>query len=135
MMQLKQLVVYSLDGEVSSISFDLGSLNIITGRSRTGKSALIRIIEYCLGSGECKVPEGVIRESTSWYGLLLDFSGTDVFVARAEPGVTRNSSTKIHLDIGNGLEIPPYERLQQNVNTDGLVDALSQLIGIAKTET
>lgn len=32
------------------LSFDSEAVNIITGASRTGKSALIPIIDYCLGS-------------------------------------------------------------------------------------
>lgn len=33
-----------------TIDFDLGKVNVITGASRTGKSAIIPIIDYCLGA-------------------------------------------------------------------------------------
>lgn len=41
------------------LSFNSEAVNIITGASRTGKSALIPIIDYCLGSDKCtKLPSG-----------------------------------------------------------------------------
>ena len=39
-----------------------GQLSIITGASRAGKSALIVIIDYCLGSSECKFQRGPSEE-------------------------------------------------------------------------
>lgn len=70
-MQILHIVLYSHEGQRRAVSFETGALNIITGASRTGKSALIPIIDYCLGSGECDVPDGVIKGNVSWYGLRL----------------------------------------------------------------
>ena len=52
------------------ISFQEG-LNIITGRSSTGKSAIIEIFDYCTGNGENTVPEGVITENAHLYFVVL----------------------------------------------------------------
>ena len=41
------------------VSFEEG-LNIITGRSSTGKSAIIEIFDYCTGSHNNTIPVGVI---------------------------------------------------------------------------
>ena len=38
------------------VKFEPDKINIITGASRTGKSAIIPIIDYCLGSGKCTIP-------------------------------------------------------------------------------
>src|SRR6218665_3498481 len=38
------------------LQFDLGKVNVISGASRTGKSAVIPIIDYCLGSSTCSIP-------------------------------------------------------------------------------
>lgn len=43
------------------IPFAPGKINILTGESATGKSALTWIIDYCLGSGKCSIPVGLIR--------------------------------------------------------------------------
>ncbi len=32
-------------------------LNLISGESKTGKSAIIDIIDWCLGASECKIPK------------------------------------------------------------------------------
>ena len=38
----------------------LPGLNVITGKSSTGKSAIIEIFDYCFGSSDYTVPEGII---------------------------------------------------------------------------
>jgi len=134
-MQLRQVVLYSVDGEIRTVDFTLNATNIITGRKGTGKSALIRIIEYCLGSGECRVPDGRIRDSVAWYGLMLAFDDSDMFIARAEPGPGRRSSTKIFVDRGINLIVPPMAALSQNTSTDDLVDLLTERLGIATVRT
>lgn len=53
------------------LSFKSGVVNIITGASRTGKSAIIPIIDYCLGSDKCTIPVDVIRNACSWFGVLF----------------------------------------------------------------
>ena len=52
-MQIRQLVLYGKNGKVRSISFEIGQVNIITGKSKSGKSAIGDIIEYCLGGDSC----------------------------------------------------------------------------------
>jgi predicted AAA+ superfamily ATPase len=61
--QILDIILYSFNGERRILSLRPGELNIITGASKTGKTALIEIIDYCLGSDECKIPEGVIRSA------------------------------------------------------------------------
>ena len=73
MMQIRKLILYGKNGKVRSIPFKLGQVNIITGKSKSGKSAIGDIIEYCLGGDSCNIADGVIRENVSWYGLLLQF--------------------------------------------------------------
>jgi len=49
--QIKDIVVYSHRGQRRILPLKTGELNIITGSSKTGKSALIEIMDYCLGAG------------------------------------------------------------------------------------
>ena len=51
-----------LDGRQRLVPFGPG-LNIITGASGTGKSALIKAVDYCLGSSECELPAHIRRHS------------------------------------------------------------------------
>lgn len=68
------------------VSFAETGINLITGSSRTGKSAIIKIIDYCLGSRTCSIPKlGPIRRSSEWYGIvILTEEGYKLF-ARRDP--------------------------------------------------
>lgn len=56
------------------LPFKSEAVNIITGASRTGKSALIPIIDYCLGSDKCTIPVDIIRNACSLIFQTLSFS-------------------------------------------------------------
>ena len=56
-------------------------MNIITGSSKSGKSALVPIVDYCLGAGTCAVAHGAIRSTVTWYGLRLAVGAKQVFMA------------------------------------------------------
>ncbi len=84
-MQIKKIVLYGKNNEKRILDFHLGKLNIISGRSKTGKSAIGEIINYCLGGKSCKIPAGAIRNTTDWYGLLLEHNAEFLFIARKNP--------------------------------------------------
>jgi len=57
-------------------------LNIITGHSKTGKSAILDIIDWCLGAKESTIPQGVITNFANIYAILVDFNGQSLLLAR-----------------------------------------------------
>lgn len=63
------------------VKFKAG-LNVVTGKSSTGKSALIEIFDYCFGSGENTIPKGVITDSASVYYVALSVNEQDMVIAR-----------------------------------------------------
>jgi hypothetical protein len=79
-------------GAVHAVSFTSG-VNVITGRSSTGKSALIEIFDYCFGSSDYMVPVGVITKHASLYFVVLKFEGMALVLAR-EPNAKRASLTQ-----------------------------------------
>ena len=85
MMQIRELVLYGRNGKVRHLPFSLGTVNIITGKSKSGKSAVGDIIDYCMGGSSCNIADGVVRDTVDWYGLLLQFEDERVFVARKNP--------------------------------------------------
>ncbi len=87
------------------IPFLPGKINIITGESATGKSTLTSIIDYCLGSGKCAIPVGLIRNVTGWFGLHLQLANTEMIVARRNPE-GQQTTTDLYWDEGINLEIP-----------------------------
>jgi len=128
--QILDIVVYSHDGRQRILPLKAGTVNVITGASKTGKSALIDIVDYCFGSSECTVPEGIIRRAISWFGLRLQVPGGQVFIARRCPEPRANSSEECFVEIGKEIKIPATDQLKQTTNKDGLKGLLTGWCGI-----
>src|SRR4051794_529312 len=77
--------------------FDLSSVNVITGASKTGKSAIVPIIDYCLGAEKCAIPVGVIRERCEWFGVLVQTAEGQKLFARREPGSQATTGDMFYL--------------------------------------
>jgi hypothetical protein len=129
--QILNIVLYNKKGQKRVINLKPGALNIITGDSKTGKTALIEIIDYCLGSDECAIPEGIIRRCVTWVGLRLQVQDGEVFVGRKMPERGESiSSQEIYYDIRKEVAIPEYSLLRQITNSDALEILLSKHAGI-----
>lgn len=87
------------------IDFELGKINIITGASRTGKSAIIPIIDYCLASDGCSIPVKTIRSACSWFGILISTKDGQKLLARREPGVQKSTDDMFVIE-RESIEIP-----------------------------
>src|ERR1035441_2912988 len=103
-MQILNIVLYSHDGRRRIVKLNPGVVNVITGASKTGKSALIDIVDYCFGSGECRVPEGPIRRAVSWFALHLQLDSGQAFVARRCPGQNAVSSEECFVEIADDVK-------------------------------
>jgi hypothetical protein len=129
-MQILNIVLYGHDGRRRIVKLKPGAVNVITGASKSGKSALIDIVDYCFGSGECRVPEGPIRRTVSWFALHLQLAAGQAFVARRCPDGHAASSEDCFVEVGEVIEIPDRSALRQTTNTKGLVALLSGWSGI-----
>jgi hypothetical protein len=131
-MQIKAVVLYHRDGERHhELVFNEGRLNVVTGVSDTGKSAVVEIIDYCLGSGGHGVYKGIELESIGWYGLRLTIDGQDVFVARRRP--PQGQQTSDHAMFALGLsEAPAPDEIVQTTNVATTTTELGRMIGIAE---
>ncbi len=131
-LQIKEIVIYASDGRRRRLKFHIGKVNIITGRSGTGKSALIPIIDYCFGRSTFTIPEGVIRDTVAWYAVLLSVrQGTDIFIAKPAPGSSASSQSKSMISIGSRLEPPEFRELLINSNDAAVESQLSRELGIS----
>jgi len=110
-------------------------MSIITGASKTGKSSLIDIIEFCFGREQCNVSDGVIRQNVSWYGLLLDRGDARIFIARRNPKPPKTRDPDVYLAIGGEIEMPDYYELHANLTVDGIESVLTNSVGIAENMT
>ncbi|MGO2234436.1 DUF3732 domain-containing protein [Marinomonas sp. UCMA 3892] len=83
---IHEIGVIDKQGLKHPVSFQAG-LNVVTGKSSTGKSALIEIFDYCFGSDEDTIPKGVITKSAKIYYVALAVNEQDMVIAR-NPDVT-----------------------------------------------
>lgn len=131
-MQLLTISLYGPDGARRDVEFAPGQLNIVTGESQTGKSALLTIVEYCLGRDSMRVPAGPISDTVSWYGALWQISpGARAFVGRPAPAPGRASTQQAMLEFGDDTLVPPArDDLVVNTDSDSLRVQLGRRIGI-----
>lgn len=115
------------------LAFDPASVSVITGWSGTGKSSIVDIIDYVLGSGSCSIPVGVIRDSASWFGLKIETETGTMRIARPKPAA-RQVSEDIWLQQGADVETPLPARPHATTTVDrlkALLDAFSGLSNLA----
>ena len=130
--QIRAIAIYSKAGGRREVRLKLGALNIITGASKTGKSALLDIVDYCWGRSECTIAEGEIRRSVSWFAVLFDRGGEGILVARKNPGPAARASDEIYFE-RNVEDFPEtHDGFNKNVTGDGLRAHLAQLLGISE---
>ncbi len=132
--QIAKLILYSTKGQIRELVFRIGALNILTGASKTGKSAIIDIIDYCTGRGECYVADGVIRKHVAWYGVVFDLGNGQILVARKNPGPGEKSSPDIYLERGNNIALPVLDALHKNTTVEALEKFLAAALGISENE-
>lgn len=130
--QILNILVYGANGQIRSIELKPDAVNVVTGQSKTGKSALIHIVDYCLGRRECNVPAGVIRKHVEWYAMKLQTSSGEVFIARRNPEPGKESSEDIYIERGTSLSFPEASSLTKNANLETLASILNQVLGIGE---
>ena len=134
-MQVKAIILYHRDGRQRELPFRLGTVNIITGASRTGKSSIIHILDYCLGRSTFKIPEGAIRDTVAWYGLLLQLDDSQVFIAKPPPRDQAITQSQAYLLTGATVTPPPLESLRLETNDTAITSYLSKVLGIGPNQT
>ena len=132
MMQIRELVLYGYNNKVRHLPFSLGKVNIITGKSKSGKSVVGEIIDYCLGGNSCNIADGVVRDNVAWYGILLQFEHERVFIARKNPDKGQQTTTICYIEVGTDLEAPNQCDFVPNANVAGVEEILTRRIGISE---
>ncbi|MEM5529577.1 DUF3732 domain-containing protein [Gammaproteobacteria bacterium AS21] len=78
---IHEIGVIDKKGSKHPVNFKKG-LNVVTGKSSTGKSALIEIFDYCFGSSENTIPKGIITASAAIYYVALSAKEQNMVIAR-----------------------------------------------------
>jgi DNA repair ATPase RecN len=119
---IHEIGVIDKQGNKHPVNFKEG-LNVVTGKSSTGKSALIEIYDYCFGSGENTIPKGVITTSAAIYYVALAVNDQDMVIAR-DPEVTSKaffrrvetfSSENIARDYFNSSYFRPLAEFRKHI--------------------
>lgn len=134
-MKIKSIHIYSHDGQRRDLQFKVNGLNVITGRSSTGKSALSEIIEYCMGRSTFNVPEGIIRDKVAWFAVIYQFAQEQVLIAKPTPTSGGISCSTAMQRRGSQLTAPDFMELLVNTDDDAVVALLSRLLGIPENRT
>ena len=129
-MQIREIVLYSYQGQKRVLPLTPGTTNIITGSSSTGKTSIIPIVDYCLCQSSCMIPDSVITDKVAWFGLLLQFPDSQMFVARENPPKGGKSTSRAYLAQGDTISSPEIIA-EPNTTTDALKDLLTNKIGIS----
>jgi hypothetical protein len=128
--QILKLILWSKAGhEPRVLDFEPGMVNVISGASKTGKSAVIPIIDYCLASGKCSIPVGTIRNACAWFGIVIDTLEGLKLLARREPGEARQTGDMFILE-GETIEIPKTVP-QKNTIAENVKAMLDRLAGLS----
>lgn len=127
--QLRKLILWPRKNEAPrELDFHPGVVNVISGASKTGKSAVIPIIDYCLAADKCAIPVGVIRENCSWFGIVIDTVEGQKLLARREPGDQQSTGDMVLIE-GESVEVP--RRIEgkdtTHVNVKRMLDRLAGL--------
>lgn len=131
---IKAIVLYDHGENIRVLPFNKHGLSIVTGDSKTGKSAIIDIVDYCLGRGTYNVAEGEIRRKVSWFGLHLTHGNDEVFIARDNPGPGTGTGSKVYYERGKRDQYPSRIEIAKNTTESGLKTFATQFAGIVENE-
>lgn len=81
---ISKIILWLKNGDKRVLEFKNDKVNVITGNSKTGKTAVLEIIDYCLGGSESNISYEHIGENVLWYGLNFCINGKLYTIARGE---------------------------------------------------
>lgn len=131
---IKQIILWPRNKTLNlrTIDFQPDKVNVITGGSGRGKSALISIVDYCLGSSKIRIPTDLIRETTEWFGIVLQYKDREILLARNLKDNTRELSNEMYKAEGKKVDIP--QEVIANFNVDDVKKLLNGLLDFADIE-
>lgn len=107
--------LWSLSGDRRDIAFSRNCINVITGDSQTGKTALLGIIDYCFLASKHNLPHSVINENTAWYGLKLYINDKEFVIARRSPYESRVSNDYYFSSVGVLPDLPVANTAEDDI--------------------
>jgi hypothetical protein len=128
---IREIAYYSHDGRVRKLTFELDKVNIITGASGTGKSAVIQTVDYCLGSTSCEIPV-FISDRVSAVAMHMVKGTTNAVIGRRIRTGGAKTSHQMYFDFGISAKLPDKaEHLLGGGNRDTVRASIERVFGIS----
>ncbi len=131
---LKGILLFNINGEKRKVQLEQG-INIITGESKTGKSALVEIIDYCLCSSRCTVPKGIITDFAEIYAIILSINDCSYIVARQR---WLNGGKMLFEEVSNSETVDSLEYSffdKQFMSVDAVKEKIEKALGLNISNT
>ena len=98
-------------GNPRDLDFFPDKVNVITGDSSTGKSSVLKIIDYCLLSERSAIVKDVINENVAWYGMVFYVDDNPYTIIRPSQTVESGEMKAIFRD---GIFLPEHPEAGMN---------------------
>lgn len=133
-LKINKIILYPKNKEFKArvLKFKPDKVNVITGYSQRGKSAIISIIDYCLGSSDCNIPIGKIREKVDFFAIEITLKNQIVLIAREDPvSASTTPSTMYYQLIDNDHDLNTWLENSEKykVNRDFIKEYLGKISG------
>ncbi len=110
----KKIILWLHSGEKRELIFQPNKVNVITGGSNTGKTAIMQIIDYCLFASRSKLPESIINENVAWYGINIQINEKNYTICRT--ALSKGKATHNYFFSSSG-EIPEFPKANNEERT------------------
>jgi hypothetical protein len=94
---IKRIIIFGANDEKRVVELTSG-LNIITGDSKTGKSAILEIVDYCLFSSRSTIPKGVVENFSDLYSIVLKASDKYIVIGRPSKKMAGGSKAYVSIE-------------------------------------
>lgn len=112
---IESLHLWLRSGQRRSVTFLPNKVNVITGESHTGKTAILDIVDYCMFASRHRISESIINENVAWYGLRIHVNEKTYMLARRAPAGTATSSDYYFSSIGEVPDSAPIPNIGESV--------------------
>lgn len=111
---IEKIILWLKNGDQRTLEFKNDKVNVITGNSKTGKTAVLEIIDYCLCGSESNISYENIGENVLWYGLYFHINGKLFTIARGEFKNETTLSTDYYLSSVGEIPDLPWSTIGQS---------------------
>lgn len=125
---INKIILWLNNGQTRTLNFEKDKVNVITGNSKTGKTAILQIIDYCFCSSENNISKQHIGKNVAWYGINFHINNKLYTIAR---GDVINGTNKFYFSSTGEIPKMPND----NFPKDELKDMLEQEFSINKNTT